>query len=1018
MLWYQLAGLKLPLFTAPTIIGLPYVATDLWVGDSLNVKAATVTPGYPIPSPSFSLEAFVGAVDKGNATTYTVASGDVGLPLVVTQTSSNSKGTASASSATVTPIAPPSAWGQGLIGGNCSSAAEYSRLQFLNNAGQSGRVFQAYSGASAPSSNYAGGFDANGWPTSAFTYYVTAQIGGLDGQLTAGTYACSFRSSNPAMAFFGIGCTISNVTLDPDGITTHFTMVIGAAANAGLSFNGGVQYVDIPRDGVTPTWGGPEFWGPNLDFWGQSSVLRLMDICHPNGSTEVNWSDRNILRQEYGPTQPGLLWSWQRIARFIKAVVQRAGSRVQRVWINPPGLCDASTAQANNYSFQLATVLNTILAGIGVQLRIEFGNEPWNGQFVLFRSNLNTAITEAKILPWYLGEASNMTSIVGNGDGTVTVTTSSPLSAIPLPDGSTFAITNGQGVVVNYQQGNTTWGGGSITPDPNNTVDGTVVSVPVTVLSANSFKYTANGSPSGALPAASGSVQLALFFGLTSSLIKDGLSMNLYDIGNKVMVRRTFQNQQVWATVRPQDSHVLGLQQYGSAVPGAMSSPRVFFPYAKYIGSGSSAWYYGAAVAPYIKATGLAFTGVATLGGTTVTGVPWAATAVVGDQIKVNGAGTAGAALTTTVAAGSSGTTLNIADAVITTVTAGTIDYVAGPSASVTASISGTTMTVTAGSGLMAGMMGNGAPVNLAFNTRIVQQLTGTAGGAGTYQLNIAQTIPSTTISFAQTDGLANAMLAAVPAFGATLASHIYCSLLFGKVPLVYEGGPDTQAFPNQQIAIHTNPAMQTAVSNLLDAWFNQGGQEFNFYWLAPTLFNNSAQGAWGALQSYTDTASPKYAAIAAYNGSHVLAYANPFGNPGTFGPKGSAGAYVENVSQAKAGWQSFSATTGMLSTAGSSSDRYMTYLACLPRGQRWAIKVSGSDSASGTTGDVYVDGTLMGTVTLPQNGNGTSGSTVPGDSTTLQVGELTRGAHRIKIDFPIGRGANVGLFSVTPFTY
>lgn len=73
----------------------------------------------------------------------------------------------------------------------------------------------------------------------------------------------------------------------------------------------------------------------------------------------------------------------------------------------------------------------------------------------------------------------------------------------------------------------------------------------------------------------------------------------------------------------------------------------------------------------------------------------------------------------------------------------------AASSASVTGSISGTTMTVTAvGSGaLSAGQTISGSGVTAG--TKIVKQLTGTAGSTGTYQVDTSQTASSTTITAA-----------------------------------------------------------------------------------------------------------------------------------------------------------------------------------------------------------------------------------------------------------------------------
>ena len=73
----------------------------------------------------------------------------------------------------------------------------------------------------------------------------------------------------------------------------------------------------------------------------------------------------------------------------------------------------------------------------------------------------------------------------------------------------------------------------------------------------------------------------------------------------------------------------------------------------------------------------------------------------------------------------------------------------AGSAASVTASIAGTTMTVTAvGSGaLTTGQTLSGSGVTSG--TKVVKQLTGTAGSTGTYQVDASQTVASTTITAA-----------------------------------------------------------------------------------------------------------------------------------------------------------------------------------------------------------------------------------------------------------------------------
>jgi hypothetical protein len=65
----------------------------------------------------------------------------------------------------------------------------------------------------------------------------------------------------------------------------------------------------------------------------------------------------------------------------------------------------------------------------------------------------------------------------------------------------------------------------------------------------------------------------------------------------------------------------------------------------------------------------------------------------------------------------------------------------------VTGSIAGTTLTVTA---VTTGVLTNGQTIsgtNVVAGTQILSQLTGTAGGVGTYQVSVSQTVASTTIT-------------------------------------------------------------------------------------------------------------------------------------------------------------------------------------------------------------------------------------------------------------------------------
>ena len=76
---------------------------------------------------------------------------------------------------------------------------------------------------------------------------------------------------------------------------------------------------------------------------------------------------------------------------------------------------------------------------------------------------------------------------------------------------------------------------------------------------------------------------------------------------------------------------------------------------------------------------------------------------------------------------------------------AGHVVYTLTGGTTATASIAGPVMTVTGGSGLLVGGLLSGSGV--IANTRIVAQLTGSAGGIGTYQIMPSQTTGSTTVT-------------------------------------------------------------------------------------------------------------------------------------------------------------------------------------------------------------------------------------------------------------------------------
>lgn len=126
--------------------------------------------------------------------------------------------------------------------------------------------------------------------------------------------------------------------------------------------------------------------------------------------------------------------------------------------------------------------------------------------------------------------------------------------------------------------------------------------------------------------------------------------------------------------------------------------------------------------------------------------------------------------------------------------------------ASVTASIATTTMTVTAiGSGtLFAGQTISGSGVSTG--TTIVSQLTGTAGGTGTYQVSISQTASSTAIAATSTSGVltVSAVSSGTLAIGQVISGTGVTAGTYITAKLTGTGGTGTYVVSASQTASST----------------------------------------------------------------------------------------------------------------------------------------------------------------------------------------------------------------------
>jgi hypothetical protein len=223
------------------------------------------------------------------------------------------------------------------------------------------------------------------------------------------------------------------------------------------------------------------------------------------------------------------------------------------------------------------------------------------------------------------------------------------------------------------------------------------------------------------------------------------------------------------------------------------------------------------------------------------------------------------------------------------------------------------------------------------------------------------------------------------------IRSHVYLSKLYGLHPMAYEAGPDTQNCASFQIALHTDARMGTLCHDLLNLWYSNGGEILCFYSLTPGAFQNVQQGAWSALQSYTDTTSPKYAALIAYL-ANTITYANVNGaDAGTY----SLTAHYqfstrEVVVNGLLGWYETGHVVDYMIPMNSSAVRTLMLNCCAHVTNPIAIYLDPTNQGNGT---------LLGTSTVPASGLGWNlGSSADALPVSNPVsGTLARGVHIIR---------------------
>lgn len=631
----------LPIYRAPVFSTAPYLPSEILEGDTVTPVAGSVR-GYPaITTNSPGLT--VGGI--GQSSPYTSVIGDASKTIVASQTVYNSMGVTTGYSSGVTIGAQQTIDTLNYLGGNCAGSLDYNTVRLFNNAIYDSRGFgiqganaQTYtpigtgttltfsatsgSGVTMTLSNnstialtgdirdngklfsYANNViatvtafisttvatvtitgtlssnvvaanawsvdvprDTNGFPTIASSNVITAGLGGADGQLAAGTYTFSYKSPGQTTNVTISGGTLTNKVISGDGVTISYTLTLATNATVTLNFSGQITAADIPRDGSASSSGQPLFTAAALAYHSQFTIIRSMDFTNTNARTDSTWAQRYPNWNVY----PGR-YSWELLFNFALAVKNYPGSRFKKLWINIPYLAISSDVATN-----LATLITTML-GNSLTIYVENSNEQWNGQFPTYINYLNNAMAEAQEISSYGSGVSNnvITGIVQNGT-THVVTVSGTLPSF-ITVGAQFLA---------FSMTNLSFNLGSIASPAT-----------ITTVSSNTFTYNSTYTTSPG-------TQYGYVFNLSTNLVTDNLSFDIYDMGLKYQTRKHYQNWQAWYAVRSQDRFVLGMQIQAplnnNLTNGFGYIPRIQFAYSVYIGGGSSNWVYGAAFAPYVQ---------------------------------------------------------------------------------------------------------------------------------------------------------------------------------------------------------------------------------------------------------------------------------------------------------------------------------------------------------------------------------------------------------------------------------
>jgi hypothetical protein len=258
--------------------------------------------------------------------------------------------------------------------------------------------------------------DANGWPTSDFSFYVWAGIGQMHG-----TYTLSFKGQATVSGSPG-----GNINLSYDSATNTSTGTFqytnaspgalsmsfsGTKRNSSSASGSGVTSIKLMRPltpGASQSYPSSTlFANPIKALISKFSVVRFMDYLGTNANIQVNWSDRALPSWASFNRNPGGAYGWQGIGGSWEHVIQLMNETGKDAWINIP--VRATDAYIKNVALMFAygsdgvnpytsPQANPVYPPLNANLKVyvEYSNELWNfaGAFTQSKDNCQAASDE------------------------------------------------------------------------------------------------------------------------------------------------------------------------------------------------------------------------------------------------------------------------------------------------------------------------------------------------------------------------------------------------------------------------------------------------------------------------------------------------------------------------------------------------------------------------------------------------------------------------------------------------